>query len=125
MRKHALGFLLLLASTLVVLGCGNDLDGETLIGAPCAEDSDCDPGAGVCITTVEPGLCSQPCDRPGAAQSCPLGAYCDEQQVETATDTEAKMTLCFPACDRDSDCREGYACNGVSEGPGKVCSPKK
>jgi hypothetical protein len=115
--------LALCSSTWSALGCGDDLDGETLIGLACSEDTDCDVG-GVCVTSGRDGLCTQECNAPGRAQACPLGSFCDRQQVETADDRSGEMTLCFPGCDSQADCREGYSCNGVSEGYGKVCRPK-
>ncbi len=104
------------------IACGNDLDGETLIGSTCKTEDDCDV-AGVCVTSGEDGLCSAKCRFPGAAQECPLGSYCDERQVETSEDAEAAMILCFPACNEQRDCRAGYNCRPVTEGEGKVCVP--
>jgi hypothetical protein len=105
-----------------VSGCGDDIEDETLIGATCESNDDCDV-TGVCVKGPD-GLCTLPCDNPGAAQECPLDSYCDSQNVETDGES-GDMTLCFPACDSDRDCRNGYQCNGVSSGSGKVCSPKK
>lgn len=107
-----------------VAACGNDLDGETLIGATCKRASDCDV-TGVCITSGDDGLCSLKCQNPGIQQECPLGAYCDDRKVATNDAAEQQMTLCFPACQSNDDCRSGYECNGVSSGPGKICVPKK
>lgn len=105
-----------------LLGCGDDAGNGTLIGEPCTDSAMCDP-AGVCITSGKGGACSLPCQVPGAAGECPLGSYCDREEVATNGSTKAEQTLCFPACDRDSDCRNGYKCKGVSSGHGKVCSP--
>lgn len=107
-----------------VAACGDDLDGETLIGATCKRASDCDV-TGVCITTRSDGMCSLKCSNAGVLQECPLGTYCDDQNVATTEAEEQQMTLCFPACKSNSDCRSGYNCNGVSSGPGKICVPKK
>ncbi|HKP55775.1 MAG TPA: hypothetical protein VJV78_03615 [Polyangiales bacterium] len=103
--------------------CGDDLDGESLIGATCKEQEDCDV-TGVCITSGKDGMCSMECDAPGAPQQCPLGAYCDTVHAETNDDLPADMTLCLPACSNKDDCRSGYECTGVSSGSGKVCKPK-
>ena len=119
--RTLLGLTLLILLTQVA--CGDDLEGETLIGASCKHASDCDVG-GVCITTGTDGLCSQECRNPGQAQECPLGTYCDEQNVETTDATQQSMTLCFPACENDDDCRDGYKCNNVNVGHGKICVPE-
>lgn len=114
-----------LAVLLVLAACGDDLDSETLIGATCKKTEDCDV-TGVCITSGKDGMCSMPCEVPGAQQECPLGTYCDRVNVVTKKDkdTRSEMTLCLPACSAQSDCREGYECTGVSNGPGKTCKPK-
>ena len=102
--------------------CGGDDSSATLIGASCKKASDCDPN-GVCITDGKDGLCSQPCEMPGEAGECPAHAYCDRGQFTTDQES-GEQTLCLPACKEKSDCREGYECNGVSSGPGKICEPK-
>ena len=107
---------------LAVSGCGNDIEGETLIGQTCESNDDCDV-TGLCVAGEE-GLCTLPCRNVGAAQECPLNTYCDRQNVEVEGEEDAR-TLCFPACNSDRDCRSGYQCNGLSQGPGKVCVPKK
>lgn len=107
----------------ICLACGNDLDGETLLGATCESSEDCDVADGICVRGGE-GMCSRSCENPGAAQECPLGHYCDRGQVETTEDEVARdMTLCFPACKAQTDCRVGFKCKGVSSGAGKVCFP--
>jgi hypothetical protein len=100
--------------------CGDDLDGETLIGLPCNESSECDV-TGICVTSGKGGLCVMPCDFPGMAGQCPLGSYCDRQEVEVDEGAASSMTLCFPSCDSQGDCRDGYRCEEVVEGYGKVC----
>lgn len=106
---------------LMQAACGDDLDGETLIGATCKASKDCDV-TGVCVIGRE-GLCSLKCEAPGVAQQCPLGSYCDQRTVETADETIQPMTLCFPACKSSSDCRDGYECKTVTAGSGEVCVP--
>lgn len=120
MRKM-LGFAPLFV-LLVGSACGNDLDGETLIGATCESADDCGV-TGICVVGEE-GLCSRECRNPGTAQECPLGSYCHRERVETTDMTLSEMTLCFPACKGDADCRTGYKCKGVSSGSGKVCVPE-
>lgn len=106
-----------------LLACGSD-DKENLIGETCTKASDCDVG-GLCITSGKAGLCSQPCETPGGAMQCPLGSYCDRLGLTTdTTPDKTDMTVCLPACSAQSDCRDGYTCNGVSGGPGKVCQPE-
>jgi hypothetical protein len=112
-----------LAVLLGLAACGDDLSSESLIGATCKKTEDCDV-TGVCITSSKDGMCSMPCKVPGAAQECPLGAYCDSVRVETDEFPPDDMTLCLPACTAKTDCREGYECTGVSAGSGKVCKPK-
>jgi hypothetical protein len=115
-----LGFALLI---FIAPGCGDDLEGETLIGATCKRADDCDV-TGVCVLGGD-GLCSRTCDSPGQAQQCPLGSYCDERVVETTDDTLQSMTLCFPACKSNSNCRSGYTCKSVTAGSGRVCVPSE
>jgi hypothetical protein len=100
---------------------GDDLTRETLIGATCTSAKECDV-TGVCILGKD-GLCSLKCDSPGQPQQCPLGAYCDERTVETSSETIQPMTLCFPACKANAECRTGFECKAVKNGSGKVCVP--
>lgn len=111
-----LGFILLGA-------CGGTDGTETLIGYPCEDSDQCDV-TGVCVTDGRDGVCTQTCMVPGGAGQCPLGSYCTRGEYTAAgQDEPSTRTLCFPACKEQSDCREGYTCNGVSSGPGKVCLP--
>lgn len=77
------------------------------------------------MTDGQDGMCTQLCMRPGYPGECPLDSYCTlgEFTPSTAQDKQTR-TLCFPACKQQSDCREGYACEDVSSGPGKVCTPR-
>ncbi|HEY2736726.1 MAG TPA: hypothetical protein VGI70_22150 [Polyangiales bacterium] len=109
---------LVAASACVSTGGKNSLIGET-----CQTADDCDV-SGVCVTDGKDGLCALPCLEPGGAGQCPLGAYCDRASLTTDSQPMAEMTLCLPACKSNSDCRDGYECNDVSSGPGKVCEPK-
>jgi hypothetical protein len=106
------------------VACGDDNNSATLIGATCKASKDCDPINGVCITSGKDGLCAEQCDDPGAANACPLGAYCDNSVLASDVQDAVSMSLCLPACKDKSDCRSGYDCTGVSSGPGKVCKPK-
>lgn len=108
----------------VGLGCGDDDEGNgTLIGATCDDSTQCGVG-GQCVTDGDEGLCTLPCMTSGGVGECPLDTYCDEENVGIDGEAASSETLCFPACEEDEDCREGYGCNGVSSGPGKVCHPK-
>jgi hypothetical protein len=116
--RTLLGFAFLISIT---AACGDDLEAETLIGATCKKSDECDV-TGVCVLGGD-GLCSLKCEAPGQSMQCPLGSYCDDRTVETADDTLQPMTLCFPACKGNSDCRDGFECKGVTMGAGKVCVP--
>lgn len=118
--RTLLGFALLIS---IAPACGDDLEGETLIGATCKRSDECDV-TGVCVQVGE-GLCSIECKFPGQAQQCPLGSYCDERTVETPEKTLQPMTLCFPACKSNSDCRSAFECRNTTAGSGKVCVPKE
>jgi hypothetical protein len=106
----------------MVCACGGASGSETLIGAPCESSEECDV-TGVCVTDAEGGICTQRCMVPGGAGQCPLGSYCTEESLTSDTLNKSIMTLCFPACKRQSDCRDGYRCANVSDGPGMVCQP--
>jgi hypothetical protein len=113
-----------LIGLLLAAACGGSGGSETLIGAPCKTQDDCDVVTGVCITDGDDGICTQTCSAPGAAGVCPVGSYCTRGEYTSAEqDSAATLTLCFPACKEQSECRAGYECNGVSSGPGKVCTP--
>jgi hypothetical protein len=115
-----LGLMVVLAS--VWSGCGDDDGNGTLIGATCADSDECGV-AGVCVTDGTGGLCTLPCQTSGGIGECPLESYCDRQNVSVDGDAASEETLCFPACEDDDDCRDGYKCTGVSSGPGKICQP--
>jgi hypothetical protein len=118
--RTVLGFALSILVTQAA--CGDDIDSETLVGATCSTNEDCDV-TGVCVVG-HGGLCSLKCQSPGVQQQCPLGSYCDERNVETSDETLQKQVLCFPACKGNADCREGFKCEGVTKGAGKVCVPE-
>jgi hypothetical protein len=121
-RMHAvLGWPMIAAALL--LGCGGSRGGGSLIGATCKHSEQCGP-AGVCITSGKDGLCSLPCVVPGGPNECLPGSYCDEELVQTDTQDQADLTLCFPACTDKSQCRAGYDCKPINGGPGKVCRAK-
>jgi hypothetical protein len=109
---------------LFTFGCNNGGSGTgTLIGLPCTNSAMCGP-VGICITTQKDGECSLPCQVSGGLGECPLGTYCDREDLKSDVEPKSQMTLCLPSCNADNDCRSGYKCKGVSDGPGKVCAPK-
>jgi hypothetical protein len=112
-----------IAVAIILLGCGGHQGNGTLIGATCTSSTECG-AAGVCTTSGKDGSCSLPCDVPGGVAQCPLGTYCDRENVQTDTAPKAEMTLCFLACTDNTACRSGYECKGVHGGPGKVCQSK-
>jgi hypothetical protein len=113
----------LVFSAIVGSGCGDDDWTGTLIGLSCDDSVECDV-AGACVTDGRDGLCTMPCQTSGGIGECPLGSYCDRENVSIDDGRRREETLCFPACDDDDDCRIGYKCDGVSGGPGKVCHPR-
>ncbi len=68
------------------------------LGAACDRDADCE--GGVCIANMPDGYCSQDC----SDAQCPATGSC--WNLGTAG------TLCLMNCRRDSDCRDGYVCDG-------------
>ena len=114
----------LIGLALLCVACTSTGGAETLIGAPCETADECDP-AGVCVVSGKDGICTQTCMAPGQPGQCPLGSYCTRNEFESSTSgAKGFMVLCLPACKQQSDCRDGYACNGVSAGEGKICEPK-
>lgn len=120
---YALSCCGLLLGGLAAVGCGGQDGNGTLIGFSCADSSECGP-AGVCVTDGKDGLCTLPCEASGKAEQCPGGSYCDDENVAVDGADKTDATLCFPACDTNADCRDGYKCGGITSGPGKVCHPK-
>lgn len=113
---------LLLGGGLLVTACSGGSGSETLIGATCETSEECDV-TGVCVVDGKDGMCTQPCTVPGGAGQCPLGSYCTREELTSDSSDKSSMVLCFPSCESQDDCRDGYSCNGVSSGPGKVCVP--
>lgn len=114
----------MLAGLLLTAACMSSGGKETLIGESCKTADECDP-TGVCIVDGKDGMCTQRCMYPGQPGECPLGSYCTRNEFESdASGGKGFMVLCLPACKSQFDCREGYACNDLSAGPGKVCEPE-
>jgi hypothetical protein len=108
---------------LSLAACDGNRGNGTLIGATCGNSAECGP-AGVCITSAKDGQCALACQVSGGPYECPLGTYCDSENVKTDLSPKGEMALCFPACLSNADCRIGYECKGVTGGPGKVCHSK-
>ncbi|AFE06635.1 hypothetical protein COCOR_05886 [Corallococcus coralloides DSM 2259] len=99
-----------LLAILPLLACG-DSDGG--VGESCGEDG-CDSGLS-CRRDFPGTFCAQDCTAEGEGGGCPSGTLCT-RQLDTL--------MCSPVCDSESDCRESYACNGVSSTNLKACQVK-
>ena len=102
---------LAIAGLLAVLstGCG------ATIGDPCTTNAEC--GAGVlCVNRdYSPGgYCTISCKVEDPNTSCPTGSTC----VRDALSKNAPA--CFRMCNRQTDCRNGYACRSVN-GSVNIC----
>ncbi len=103
-------FLIVLATGVLLLACGNDARTfptapAGVIGTGCTTDADCEFAGGRCLTTFPGGYCTTDCD--GA---CPSDALCAEFRDEQ---------VCALGCSSDTDCRNGYFCDlpeGASAG---------
>ena len=91
---------MLLASLVVLplMACGGDTAGDS-----CDEDS-C-PDEQVCRQEFPGGFCAQTCTQEGVQGGCPEDTVCA---------TQLGSLLCSPVCENQGDCRENYACNGIS-----------
>lgn len=101
---------MLLASLVVLplMACGGDTAGDS-----CDEDS-C-PDEQVCRPEFPGGFCAQSCTQEGVQGGCPEDTVCA---------TQLGSLLCSPVCEEQDDCRESYACNGVSGSDVKACQVK-
>jgi hypothetical protein len=75
-------------------------------GGPCSVRNDCAGDDGFCMTEDEygfpSGMCSWPCNGP---TDCPARTACDGE-------------ICWPSCQRNSDCRPDWACWPDPDVPG-------
>lgn len=101
--------LLPLLAVFPLLACGGSGD----VGDTCGEDA-CDSGL-TCRKDFPGGFCQQDCTAEGEGGGCPSGTLCT-RQLDTL--------MCSPVCDTGADCRESYACNGVSNTNLKACQVK-
>ena len=104
---------MLLVSLMIVplLSCSDDRES---VGDACSEGT-CSSGL-ECRLDLPGGFCAQSCDVEGAQGGCPFETLCARQ---------FEALLCSPVCDSQSDCREGYACDGVSGTSQKTCQVKQ
>lgn len=84
-------------------------DGPSLVGGACTGDVQCSNN-GYCLTdqwvgqSVPGGYCTTRCTN----NACPNGAYCQKFGG-------GRFGLCLDTCERNSDCRTGFACNPLTE----------
>ena len=101
--------------SVILSGC------QPLIGDDCRVDTDCSQlGDRVCDTSQPGGYCSQFNCKP---ESCPEGeAICVAFSSELSSvrgcqdpnrPSPFERTFCMRGCERDADCRPGYACIDV------------
>ncbi len=98
------------AALTLLSACGNNP-----IGQSCTKTADCD-SAQTCFPIGSDGFCSKSCSQAGTTTECPSASVCARQG--------ATALLCSDACLEQTDCREGYACNGVSGTEVKACQLK-
>jgi len=108
MRSLSMAASLLLA-LLVAPGCGDDRppgtagNESTLVGGPCEDNLDCDERLCQKGVPFPQGICTISCP---SSNLCPSGSSCAETTLGW---------LCLVDCDTNSDCREGYACEPMTE----------
>ena len=112
----------------VVAACSGSESSETSsggttprVGQACTASAACGPGE-QCLTGEPGGLCVKPCTTSGSASECPSGSLCDEDSfLRDDGSGDQRLTVCLQQCEKDEQCRSGYACSGVSNASGKVC----
>lgn len=97
--------LLLIASLAVLplLGCG------TSIGDTCSSECGSDL---FCRADFPGGFCTKGCTAEGDTASCDGDSVCVAQ---------FRSLVCMVRCEEQSDCREGYQCNGITGSNIKAC----
>ncbi|MBS2018311.1 MAG: hypothetical protein JST00_35910 [Deltaproteobacteria bacterium] len=120
--RHGIGFVIFGAA--VVVACsGSDATGVSTprVGQACTATNTCGP-AEQCLLGEPGGLCVKACTASGSASECPSGALCDRDSfLRDDGSGDQVLTVCLQQCEKDEQCRFGYACSGVSNGSGKVC----
>ncbi len=98
-----------LLALLVTSGCGDDRppgtagNDSTLVGGPCEENLDCDEKLCQMGALFPDGICTISCP---SSNLCPSGSSCAETGLGW---------LCLVDCEENSDCREGYSCEAMTE----------
>ncbi|RKH62700.1 hypothetical protein D7V93_09745 [Corallococcus llansteffanensis] len=109
MRMRSTWWLLASLAVLPLLAC----DSSDAVGDSCGE--------GTCTDNLEcrkefpGGFCAQECEQEGVRGGCPEDTVCA---------TQLGTLLCSPVCDSQDDCRDSYACNGISGTDIKACRIK-
>lgn len=105
--RASLGILIL--GLVGLVGCG------PTIGDPCTTNTDCGPGV-LCINKdYSPGgYCTISCKLQEPNDTCPTGSTCVKDGLGRNT------AACFRMCNRQTDCRNGYACRPVN-GSVNIC----
>lgn len=104
---------LMLAITALAAACDDGVGNDgSLVGGACSSSNDCEFR---CETGGDfpQGLCTRPCN---IDDDCPDGTFCIDTQDG----------ICMLGCQRPSDCRGGYNCEGRRNrghgGDSLVCS---
>lgn len=118
----------------------------TNVGAACSSDDQCTGSAASCLTVVPldltpnarltvtypGGFCSAQCKADadcGSAGGCPVAEYLSliNAVVPGQQDLVAKLSICVPKCNAQSDCRDGYVCQAPPANPFAVAprNPQK
>lgn len=121
-------YLFSLVGVVLVVACSGSDASDTpagsstpRVGQACTASTTCGP-AEQCLLGEPGGLCVKPCTTSGSANECPSGALCDEDSFAKDDGSgEQRLTVCLQQCEKDEECRSGYACSGVSNASGKVC----
>lgn len=90
--------------------------GSTEVGASCSSDEGCRDGL-TCRQDFPEGYCTAGCTREGIQDTCPDGSLCGAY-------LGMGQTVCLARCEKDGDCREGYACAPVASTDQKACRLK-
>lgn len=121
MVSRIIGVLVAVASVIACSGSDGSGSAAPRVGQACSATTSCGPGE-QCLTGEPGGLCVKPCTASGDRAQCPGGAICDEDSFARDDGSgDQRLTVCLQACEKDEECRAGYACSGVSNASGKVC----
>jgi hypothetical protein len=113
--------LIAVVSVIACSGSDGSVSPTPRVGQACSAATSCGPGER-CLTGEPGGLCVKPCTTSGSAAECPSGSFCDEDSFARDDGSgDQRLTVCLQACQKDEECRAGYACSGASNATGKVC----